>query len=89
MAIHGLRLILSGKLANADAACKRYKHSGHYRELYTPTPPTLVGWPPPALLIAYTSIIQELLTLRWFDRLIPLLAKRQIDRDGPIILVQV
>jgi hypothetical protein len=28
-------------------------------------------------------------TLRWFDRLIPLLAERQIDRGGPIILVQV
>ncbi|HSN74090.1 MAG TPA: beta-galactosidase [Anaerolineae bacterium] len=28
-------------------------------------------------------------TLRWFDRLIPLLAQRQIDRGGPIILVQV
>jgi len=27
--------------------------------------------------------------LRWFDRLIPLLAERQIDRGGPIILVQV
>jgi hypothetical protein len=28
-------------------------------------------------------------TLRWFDRLIPLLAQRQIDRGGPIILMQV
>ncbi len=28
-------------------------------------------------------------TLRWFDRLIPLLAQRQIDRGGPIILVQI
>ena len=28
-------------------------------------------------------------TLRWFDRLIPLLAERQIDRGGPIILVQI
>ncbi len=28
-------------------------------------------------------------TLRWFDRLIPLLAQRQIDHGGPIILVQV
>ena len=27
--------------------------------------------------------------LRWFDRLIPLLAARQIDRGGPIILVQI
>ncbi len=27
--------------------------------------------------------------LRWFDRLIPLLAERQIDRGGPVILVQV
>ena len=28
-------------------------------------------------------------TRRWFDRLIPLLAERQIDRGGPIILVQI
>ncbi len=28
-------------------------------------------------------------TLRWFDRLIPLLAERQIDRGGPVILVQI
>ncbi|MCS6844333.1 MAG: beta-galactosidase [Caldilineales bacterium] len=28
-------------------------------------------------------------TLRWFDRLIPLLAERQLDRGGPILLVQI
>ncbi len=28
-------------------------------------------------------------TLRWFDRLIPLLAERQIDRGGPVILCQI
>lgn len=28
-------------------------------------------------------------TLRWFDRLVPLLAERQVDRSGPIILVQI
>lgn len=28
-------------------------------------------------------------TLRWFDRLLPLLAERQIDRGGPVVLCQI
>ena len=50
----------------------------------------------PARLAAVPSIAYRLdnpaflaATLRWFDTLIPLLAVRQADRGGPIILVQI
>lgn len=69
----------SGRSPTGPAQTDRFGRS--------PTEPALVRATGLPLRTTDPAFVEP--TLRWFDRLLPLLAERQIDRGGPIILVQI